>query len=529
MDFTNGNLTGAARIGANMGKRIFTTVVLGVLLGLSFWVIAGADVIVMAQGSDVNSYQLLATFNAVLKLVSREYVEDRPYDDLIYGAIQGMLATLDPHSMLMDPHLYDDLRLETTGKFGGLGMQVQITTEDKTLTVMAPFDDTPASRAGLMPGDKILEIDGESTYEMDINEAVELMRGEPGTEVTLSVYRPGMDDVMEITLVREEIEVDSVPDHFMVDGSTGYIRISDFSDDTAQELASAIGELTVRGMRLLILDIRSNPGGTLEAAIEVSQIFSKPGDLVVYTEGRNAVETHTEYRAAGNGFRTDVPVALLVDSGSASASEILTGALGAWSRAVVFGTTTFGKGSVQSIFNLSKLQPGAPDDMAIKLTVARYFTPDGVCIDGVGIDPDVYLEPVIYTGFTAHFVGSGYHRALATEFRLKHEIDPEGTFASLTDDELNGLVTAFMDAQEKPFEWVPGELTPEVLGQLRRYTRTEIIAQIGGVDGRANAARFRASQDLWITEVIRLMNDDKALDEARTATVVKLAELAAEE
>ncbi|HUT99442.1 MAG TPA: S41 family peptidase [bacterium] len=512
-----------------MGKKIFTTLVVGVLLGLSLWVIVGAGSVVLAEGSDVNSYQLLATFNAALRLVSREYVEEMPFDELIYGAIQGMLATLDPHSMLMDPHLYDDLRLETTGKFGGLGMQVQITTEDKTLTVMAPFDDTPASRAGLMPGDKILEIDGKSTYEMDINEAVAMMRGEPGTEVTLSIYRPGMDDVMNITLVREEIKVDSVPDHFMVDDATGYIRISDFSDDTAEELTSAIQDLTAEGMRVLLLDLRSNPGGTLEAAIEVSQIFSKPGDLVVYTEGRNAVETHTEYRAAGNGFRTDVPVALLVDSGSASASEIVTGALRAWNRALVFGTTTFGKGSVQSIFNLSKLQPGAPDDMAIKLTIARYFTPDGVCIDGVGIDPDVYLEPVIYTGFTAHFVGSGYHRALATEFRLKHEIDPEGTFASLTDEELTGLVTAFMDAQAKPFEWVPAELTPEVLDQLRLYTRSEIIAQIGGVDGRANAARFRASRDSWIAEVGRLMNDETALAQARTATVVKLAELAAEE
>ncbi|OGD72513.1 MAG: hypothetical protein A2Y64_03185 [Candidatus Coatesbacteria bacterium RBG_13_66_14] len=512
-----------------MGKKIFTTVVLGVLLGLSVWVIAGAGDVVMAEGSDVNSYQLLATFNAALRLVSREYVEEMPFDELIYGAIQGMLATLDPHSMLMDPRLYGDLRLETTGKFGGLGMQVQITTEDKTLTVMAPFDNTPASRAGLQPGDKILEIDGESTYEMDINEAVERMRGEPGTEVTLSIFRPGMDDVMEVPLVREEIIVDSVPDHFMVDDATGYVRISDFSDDTAEELASAIQDLTDRGMRLLLLDLRSNPGGTLEAAIEVSQVFSKPGDLVVYTEGRNVEETHTEYRAAGDGFRTDVPVALLVDSGSASASEIVTGALRAWDRALIFGTTTFGKGSVQSIFNLSKLQPGAPDDMAIKLTVARYFTPDGVCIDGVGIAPDVYLEPVIYTGFTAHFVGSGYHRALATEYRLKHEIAPEGTFASLSDEELVGLVTAFMGAQEKPFEWVPGELTPEVQDQLRLYTRSEIIAQIGGVDGRANAARFRASRDPWIAEVVRLMQDETALDQARADTVVKLAELAAEE
>ncbi|MCX7022834.1 MAG: S41 family peptidase [bacterium] len=512
-----------------MGKKIFTTLVIGVLLGLSIWIIVGAGTIVLAEGSDVNSYQLLATFNAALRLVSREYVEEMPFDELIYGAIQGMLATLDPHSMLMDPHVYDDLRLETTGKFGGLGMQVQITTEDKTLTVMAPFDNTPASRAGLMPGDKILEIDGKSTYEMDINEAVEMMRGEPGTEVILSVFRPGMDDVMKIPLTREEIKVDSVPDHFMVDDATGYIRISDFSDDTAEELTLAIQALTAQGMRVLLLDLRSNPGGTLEAAIEVSQIFSKPGDLVVYTEGRNAEETHTEYRAAGNGFRTDIPVALLVDSGSASASEIVTGAVRAWNRALIFGTTTFGKGSVQSIFNLSKLQPGAPDDMAIKLTVARYFTPDGVCIDGVGIAPDVYLEPVIYTGFTAHFVGSGYHRALATELRLKHEIDPEGTFASLTDDELTGLVTDFMGAQEKPFEWVPGEFTPAVLDQLRLYIRSEIIAQIGGVDGRANAARFRASRDPWIAKVVRLMNDEAALAQARADTVVKLAELAAEE
>jgi carboxyl-terminal processing protease len=512
-----------------MAKRIFTTLVVGVLLGLSFWVIAGAGSYVLAEGSEVNSYQLLATFNAALRLISREYVEERPFDELIYGAIRGMLDTLDPHSMLMDPHLYDNLKLETTGKFGGLGMQVQITAEDDTLTVMAPFDGTPAARAGLMPGDKILEIDGESTYDMDINEAVELMRGEPGTKVTLSVYRPGMDEVMEVTLEREEIEVDSVPDHFMVDASTGYVRISDFSADTAEELSAAILELTAAGMELLVLDLRSNPGGTLEAAIEVSQVFSEPGELVVYTEGRDAEKTHTEYRAAGNGFRSDVRVALMVDSGSASASEIVTGALRAWDRGIIFGTTTFGKGSVQSIFNLSKLQPGAPDDMAVKLTVARYFTPDGVCIDGVGIDPHVYLEPIIYTGFTARFVGSGYHRAFATDFRLGHEADPEGAFAALSDETLAALVAEFMTEQEEPFEYSADELTPEVLDQLRLYVRSEIITQIGGVDGRSNAARYRISQDPWVAEVLRLMADESALTRARAETEVKLAELAAEE
>ncbi|MCK4593241.1 S41 family peptidase [bacterium] len=512
-----------------MAKRIFTTLVVGVLLGLSLWVIAGAGDYVLAEGSEVNSYQLLATFNATLRLISREYVEERAFDELIYGAIRGMLDTLDPHSMLMEPDLYDNLKLETTGRFGGLGMQVQITAEDDTLTVMAPFDGTPAARAGLMPGDKIVEIDGESTYDMDISEAVSLMRGEPGTEVTLSIYRPGMDEVMEITLEREEIEVDSVPDHFMVNPVTGYIRISDFSVDTADELATAIRELTGEGMERLILDLRSNPGGTLEAAVEVSQVFSHPGELVVYTEGRNAPETHTEYRGTGNGFRTDFPVALLVDSGSASASEIVTGALKAWDRGVIFGTTTFGKGSVQSIFNLSKLQPGAPDNMAVKLTVARYFTPDGVCIEGVGIDPHVYLEPIIYTGFTARFVGSGYHRAIATDFRLAHEINPEGVFADLTDVKLAGLVETFMAEQEEPFEYTGDELTPEVLDQLRLYIRSEIITQLGGVDGRANASRFRIANDPWVAEVIRLMADESALAKARAETVVKLAELVEEE
>ena len=512
-----------------MAKRIFTTLVVGVLLGLSLWVIAGAGGYVLAEGSEVNSYQLLATFNATLRLISREYVEERPFDELIYGAIRGMLDTLDPHSMLMEPDLYDNLKLETTGRFGGLGMQVQITAEDDTLTVMAPFDGTPAARAGLMPGDKILEIDGESTYDMDINEAVSLMRGEPGTEVTLSIYRPGMDGILEVTLEREEIEVDSVPDHFMVNPTTGYIRISDFSVDTAEELATAIRQLTGEGMERLVLDLRSNPGGTLEAAVEVSQVFSHPGELVVYTEGRNAEETYTEYRATGNGFRVDVPVALLVDTGSASASEIVTGALKAWDRAVIFGTTTFGKGSVQSIFNLSKLQPGAPDNMAIKLTVARYFTPNGVCIDGVGIDPHVYLEPIIYTGFTARFVGSGYHRAIATDFRLAHEINPEGVFADLTDDKLTGLVETFMAEQEEPFEYTGDELTPEVLDQLRLYIRSEIITQLGGVDGRANASRFRITNDPWVSEVIRLMRDEAALARARAETEIKLAELAEEE
>jgi carboxyl-terminal processing protease len=511
-----------------MLKRLTIGIILAALVTGTLWLIVDMGSTVLAQEGESNVYELLTTFNRVLQVISRDYVEEESYDDLIYGAISGMLATLDPHSMLMEQPMYDNLRLETSGKFGGLGMQVQITAEDDTLTVMSPFDGTPAAEAGLEPGDKILAIDGESTFDMDINEAVGHMRGEPGSEVVLTIYRPGIPGSIDYTMTRAEIEVESVPDHFMVDAITGYVRISDFAEDTVIEFSEALLAMEALGMERLIVDLRNNPGGTLIAAVEISEVFSENGNLVVYTEGRNPETSREEFHATAAGYRFDKPVIVLVDNGSASASEIVTGAVKAWDRAIIVGTTTFGKGSVQTLYPLAALSPGAPENMAVKLTIARYYTPDGVCIDGVGIDPDVYLETVFYTAFSARFVAAGYHRALATEYRLSHSINTTGSFEALSNEGLTTLISDFMAAQEDPFSFAEGEIAGETVDQLRISVTAELLTQLGGTEGRHDAARYRLTQDTWIAEVLRLWDDPAALEQARAETFEKLAELAEE-
>jgi carboxyl-terminal processing protease len=513
-----------------MRKGIVTAVALGVLVAGGVWLSLNAAEVVLADTGEANAYQLLTTFNNVLRLIKDEYVEDRPLDELIYGAISGMLGTLDPHSSMLETADYENLNLRTTGKFGGLGMQVQITTEDNTLTVMSPFDGTPASEAGLLPGDKILEIDGESTYELTINESVDMMRGEPGSEVTLTIARAGVPGTIAVTLTRAEVEVDSVPDHFITSPGVGYVRISDFSEDTDSELELAVRQLLDEGMEWLILDLRDNPGGTLNAAASVSEMFSSgTGELIVYTEGRNTEATHTEFRTTNGGYKVSVPVALVINNGSASASEILTGALKAWDRAVVFGVTSFGKGSVQQVYPLDRISTGGAEDRAVKLTIARYYTPDGVCIDEIGIDPHVYLEPNFYTAFASRFIAAGYHRQLTTEFRLEHgEGESRDDFEALDDAALAELIIAFMEEQEDPFDYTPGEVEGETLDQLRIALTAQLITQEGGVDGPSLARRYRIANDKWISEVIRLMEDEQALTEAQERTIEKLAELAEE-
>jgi carboxyl-terminal processing protease len=513
-----------------MRNRIITVVLVALLAAAGVYLALGATDVVLADSSEANPYQLITTFNSVLQLVRNEYVEEQELEELIYGAIDGMLGTLDPHSMMLETPDYENLSLRTTGKFGGLGMHVQITSEDDTLTVMSPFDGTPAAESGLLPGDKILEIDGVSTYEMNITEAVDMMRGEPGTDVTLTIARAGVPGTIEVTLTREEISVDSVPDHFIVEPGVGYVRISDFSEDTDEELAAAVRQLLGEGMEWLILDLRDNPGGTLNAATAVSEMFSsEDGQLIVYTEGREAEATHVDYRTNNGGYKIEVPVALLINGGSASASEILTGALKAWDRAVVFGNTSFGKGSVQQVYPLNRINPDADESMAVKLTVARYYTPTGVCIDQIGIDPHVYLEPIYYTGFASRFIGAGYHRQLATEFRLEHPELPVADFQALSDDELAERLESFMDGLEEPFQYQPEEIAGTTVEQLRRAVTAHLITESRGVDGASLAREYRIGTDVWVDEVIRLMNDEAALERARRESVAKLEELAEEE
>ena len=323
----------------------------------------------------------LALLGEVLARIKQNHYDRPTVEQLTEGAIRGMLRTLDPYSQYYDAEAYQELQTDTQGKFGGLGMYIGLKQDQ--LTVISPIEDTPAYRAGIQAGDRIVEIDGESTAGMSADDAARKMRGEPGTDVTLTIVREGVDEPIVLTITRDVITVVSVK-YRRLSENIGYIRITGFMKPTAEAVGEAIRELTAQGVGGFILDLRSNPGGLLGAAVDVASYFLKEGDLVVYTQGGGERE---EYRAVAKEDRTDLPLVVLVNRGSASASEIVAGALKAHRRALLVGSRTFGKASVQKIFPLRE----GNGMSAIKLTVYHYYTPDGIDIHKVGIDPHVEL------------------------------------------------------------------------------------------------------------------------------------------
>jgi carboxyl-terminal processing protease len=337
----------------------------------------------VASKSTDNSptYEQLRLFTEVLDIVQKQYVDDVPPKDLIYGAIKGTLRGLDPHSSFLDPDSLKEMQVETSGSFGGLG--IEITLRDDVLTVVSPIDGTPAFRAGLQPGDRIVKIDGLTTKDMQLSDAVKRMRGKPGSKVTISVVREGWGEPQDFEIQREVIHVQSVRSHDLGEG-VGYIKLRQFQEQTAHDLDVALDKLAKGGMKTLVLDLRNNPGGLLTAAVEVSEKFLDDGKLVVYTEGR-VRNQNMKFSAHAKRPRTKIPMVVLVNNGSASASEIVAGALQDYGRAKVVGTTSFGKGSVQTIIPLS-------DGAGLRLTTAKYFTPKGRSIQGKGITPDVVVE-----------------------------------------------------------------------------------------------------------------------------------------
>jgi len=327
------------------------------------------------------SYERLKVFTEVLSLIQANYVEETKPKELIYGGIRGMLETLDPHSSFLPPDVFKEMQIETQGSFGGLG--IEITVKDRQLTVVAPIEGTPADRAGIQPGDRIVKIDGSPTKDMTLLEAVRKLRGAKGTSVTLTIAREESPGSFELTLVREVIEIRSVKAKDLGDG-IAYIRVASFQERTAKDLQKAIEQRAQAGMSALILDLRNNPGGLLNQAVQVSDLFLDKGQLIVYTEGR-AKNQDLRFSAEHMTEVPKVPMVVLVNGGSASASEIVAGALQDWKRAVVLGTKTFGKGSVQTVIPLS-------DGSGLRLTTARYFTPKGRVIHGNGIQPDIVVE-----------------------------------------------------------------------------------------------------------------------------------------
>ncbi len=327
-------------------------------------------------------YEEIVAFSRIFETIRNSYVDDVDDEKLMRDAIRGMISGLDPHSVLLDERGVSQLRINTSGKYGGLGMEV--TKEGAAIKVVSPIDDSPAHRAGIRSGDLIIRLDGTSVDKIDLNEAVSIMRGEPGTEIELTVVREGNSRPLIFTLQREIIKLTSVRS-YSLEPNFGYVRITMFQTSTAELLNNAIRNLIEDEERLdgLVLDLRNNPGGELHSAIEVSDIFIDSG-LIVSTKGRGGI-VEREFSATPGDLVAGIPVVVLVNEGSASASEIVAGALQDHNRAVVMGTRTFGKGSVQSILQIDS-------DTAIKLTTQRYYTPKNRSIQASGIDPDIFVN-----------------------------------------------------------------------------------------------------------------------------------------
>ncbi len=326
-------------------------------------------------------YEYIKLFTDTLSLVQKNYVEEVGVKKLVYGSIKGMLADLDPHSSFMPPEMFKEMQVETTGSFGGLG--IEITIRDGMLTVVSPIEDTPAFRAGVEAGDRIVKINGELSKDMTLMEAVKKMRGPKGTEITISVMRKGLGSLLDVKIIRDIIKVVSVKSKMLTD-DIAYIRLTQFQSRTYADLNRKMKELKKdHKISGLVLDMRNNPGGLLQQAVKVSDYFLKSG-LIVYTDGRISKQ-NMRYLAYDDGTEGDYPIVVLVNGGSASASEIVAGALQDHKRALVMGSPSFGKGSVQTIVPLE-------DGSAVRLTTSLYYTPSGRSIQAKGIEPDVLVE-----------------------------------------------------------------------------------------------------------------------------------------
>ncbi|HEY3358786.1 MAG TPA: S41 family peptidase [Polyangia bacterium] len=346
-------------------------------------VLAGAAA---ALPRKLSPYHKLDIFTRVLSYVENNYVEEVSQEELVYGAVKGMVKTLDPHSAFLSPEEYRDMKVETEGEFGGVGIEVEL--RDGKLVVIAPIQGSPAAKAGLRSGDKITAIDGKSTAAMSINDAVHKMRGQRGTRVRLTVERPGVGGVRDIDVVRDVIRTVAVTSR-MLESGYGYVAIKQFNERVARQLEDQLEALEKQAggkLRGLVLDMRGNPGGLFDQSVRVADLFLESG-IIVRTVGKNG-KIIDEEKARPRGTHSGFPMIVLVNGGSASASEIVAGALQDHGRAVIMGTQTFGKGSVQTLIEFPQ------DGSALKLTIARYYTPKGRSIQERGITPDVVVEQI---------------------------------------------------------------------------------------------------------------------------------------
>ncbi|MFC1548425.1 S41 family peptidase [Candidatus Omnitrophota bacterium] len=358
------------------------------MIGLSVVLIVfSAVIMVEAEEATIidNAKELfkeIQIFADSITLISTDYVEPIKVKDLVYGAIRGMMDTLDGYSQFLDPDSFREITEETKGEFGGLGIEIGV--RDGVLTVIAPIEGTPAAEAGFQAGDMIVKIDDKVTRDMTLDDAVKILRGDPGTEVTLTVIREDVDELLEFKVTRAIIKLKSIKAVKIIEEDIGYIKIEEFQERTAKDLRRNIKDLKGKGAKSLIVDVRNNPGGLLESAVEVSDQFLVPGTLIVYTEGRDP-KKRKEFKSKKRSDFDDMALIVLVNKGSASAAEIFAGAIKDNKRGMLVGVTTFGKGSVQTVIPLK-------DESALRLTTAAYYTPSGKTIRKEGVDPNIYVK-----------------------------------------------------------------------------------------------------------------------------------------
>lgn len=334
-----------------------------------------------AQSKD-DIFKEIELFGDAVSVIRSDYVTEVDSKKMIYGSLRGMLSSLDDFSSFLDPDEYREITVEAKGEFGGIG--IEITVKDGIITIITPIAGTPADAAGIKPGDKIVRINGKTTKNLTLSDAVKMMRGEPGTQLVLTIWREKEEKVLDVPVKRAIINVTSIKDAYLLEDKIGYIKLIEFQEKAARELEEGLKRLEGQGMDALILDLRNNPGGLLDSAIDVSEKFIAKDQVIVSTKSRNQSQ-NAVFKAKGVGVHPQYPIIILVNEGSASASEIVAGALRDNKRALLLGTKTFGKGSVQTVIPLK-------DGSALRLTTASYYTPNGKSIMNLGITPDVVVE-----------------------------------------------------------------------------------------------------------------------------------------
>lgn len=524
-----------------------------VILAVAFLAVAVIGVSSFGQSKakdrKTDVYHDLEVFTKILEKVQQNYVDEVDTHELIGKAIEGMLSDLDPHSQYLSDLEYEDLMVSTRGEFGGLG--ILISFRDNYPTVMSPIDGTPAERAGIRGGDQITEIEGNPTEGWAVDKAVGYLRGEPGSKVRFKVTRPGQTDAIEYVLTREIINVSSVPYHGMLEDGVGYMRVSNFAKKTAEEMEAALTDLEGKGMRALVLDFRSNPGGLLQSATEVSELFLDKDKLVVYTKGRLS-NSNRKYYSTNRHVHSGYPVVIMVNGNSASASEIFAGAMQDWDQALIVGQTSFGKGTVQTVFQLSETE-------AVKLTTAKYYTPSGrsihkddrphhgenvtamndggqeeddmgdltpadgttsevkelskdkpvyytssgrIVYGGGGITPDVEYQPREYTELMRRLERDGLGFSFAIAYEQHHEVkeDFRATDAVLKD------FYKFLD--EKKFEYKKEDLTEENVDYIRTMIAREAV---NAKFGRTAMYRVVLDHDPEIKSTLEMIDKNPTL------------------